>query len=624
MIKSRQGATGVLALSVVLVLSAYGWTTSAGAAEGQLTQIGGNGPTGCDRTDAEIGLNRPPPPSGGIAGKGFKNNPGMQGIASDLKGGLYLAYGNQIFDRTLTIGGVVQPLLLPGKPLPPPARQDDGAPASETDLSGLEAIAVHPSGGTLWVALAATSILDSNLQVAGTRPPLIRGLDLTDTKKPVTTVKTLSVDPVAIAADGSGNLYVADEGGEIYKLDGSGNKIHLGTVPSPTGVAVDIKGGQLYVASTAGGNGQVYRLNGSSRQLIADRTVIHQDSGSPSLSPRGLAIGHETDGQDVIGRYLYIADFGYTDLETGKSSGRVLRADLKDNPPTITTVGGGGPGFVDHADDARTASLAPKYLAADMAGHVYIAASDQCAIFMLQTPSPFRQVTAATNPPGPTNTTLPPNNGQTGDNNQTAADTVGNNQANNGTVQQQGTNQTQIVPGSETVVQPQTELRVIDQGNVVATPEQAAQPTVEPVPTPGPAAQFTPTPAASPTPTPTPAADAGSVVVSDPGPTSAAAAATSPVVPPAPAAAPVPPAPASSPPPAAQQPVSNPGLVHGDSGAAPTRGATRYAMVRNDEEQSLAALAMAGAGAMAAVFLCVMFVAPGASSKPKPRPKGAY
>ena len=70
--------------------------------------------------------------------------------------------------------------------------------------------------------------------------------------------------------------------------------------------------------------------------------------------------------------------------------------------------------------------------------------------------------------------------------------------------------------------------------------------------------------------------------------------------------------------------MSNPGLVHGDS-AEPARGATRYAMVRNDEEQSLAAaLAMAGGIAVVAVFLCLMFVAPGASSKPKPRPKGAY
>jgi hypothetical protein len=69
--------------------------------------------------------------------------------------------------------------------------------------------------------------------------------------------------------------------------------------------------------------------------------------------------------------------------------------------------------------------------------------------------------------------------------------------------------------------------------------------------------------------------------------------------------------------------VSNAGLAHGDSGE-PTRGATRYAMVRNDDEQPIAALAMAGAGGLLAMFLCVMVVAPGAASKAKPRPRRAY
>jgi len=71
----------------------------------------------------------------------------------------------------------------------------------------------------------------------------------------------------------------------------------------------------------------------------------------------------------------------------------------------------------------------------------------------------------------------------------------------------------------------------------------------------------------------------------------------------------------------ASEPVSNAGLAHGDD-PAPARGATRYAMVRNDDQA--AGLVMAGAGAVVAIFLCLMFVAPGASSKPKPRPKGAY
>jgi hypothetical protein len=170
-------------------------------------------------------------------------------------------------------------------------------------------------------------------------------------------------------------------------------------------------------------------------------------------------------------------------------------------------------------------------------------------------------------------------------------------------------------------VQPQTELRILDPGNALTAPQQAGQVTVQPVSAPGSAAQFTPTVS----PAPTPATDAGTVTLADPGTSTAGVVADAvPAVPAAPAVAPVPPPPASGLPPVVPQPVSNPGLVHGDS-AQPVRGATRYAMVRNDEEQSLAAaLAVAGAGVVVAVFLCMMFVAPGASSKPKPRPKGAY
>ena len=620
---------GALAATILLFLSGLGWMNSVGAAEGQLTQIGGNGPTTCERTSAEIGLTQLPPPPGGISGGGFRRTPGVKAIASDMYGrALYMAYGSQILDRTSIIAGVYQPPVDPSKPALPPARQDEGAPAAQTDLSGLETIAVHPFGSHLWVALPPKTIPDPDSAKVETIPGRIRQLDLADATKPVTTFKTLlgSSSVAAMAADGKGNLYVAESTGALYRLNAAGNRTDLATVTAPTGMAVDVTGSHLYVSGQVDTTSPraVYRVVGSSLQMIAGGTILHRDSGSSSMNPVGLAIGHEIDGGSPTARYLYIADFQMTDLQSGLSAGRVVRVDLKENPPVITTVAGGGRTFTSSAEDARTANLAPKFLAADIAGHVYIAASDQCAIFSLQTPPPFRLNPAVTNPPAATNTTLPSGGSRTGDNESTAADPApagnGNPQvdaAPGGQPAGQGT-QTQIVPGSQTQVQPQpqTELRIIDQGNVVPTPDQAGQLTVDPVPTPGPAAQFTPTP----TPTPTPAADVSAVVVPDAGPSGAAVAEVAPVAPPAPG-----PAPASAPPPAAQQPVSNVGLAHGDS-AAPARSATRYAMVRNDEEQSLvAALAMAGAGAgIVAVFLCVMFVAPGASSKPKPRPKGAY
>jgi hypothetical protein len=600
----------VLVAAIVLLPGAPGWMAAVGAAEGQLTKIGGNGPDTCLLAPSQF--SNPPRPTAGIKGAGFNTSTGMVGLASDLHGnvlllgtgGLVLAYDG-IFAGTLTPG----------------ANEEDGGRATETAFPRMAGIAVDPGGNSLWILQQS---------VGAPTPGRIREVDIgTGT---VTTFAETGPTPQAIAADGGGNVYVA-EGGEstgVYRVARSGSRTALANFQA-NGIAVDLLGSQVYAS---GKDGNVYRLNGSTPQIVAGASVPHADGGSPTLSPIGLAIAYETDGRDLSARYLYIADQELT----GKP-GRVVRVDLKATPSIITTVAGGGSSFTISTPDAKTARIAPRFVATKLGTTVYIAAPDQCATFELQAPSPFRLNTVVTNPPAATNTTLPSGGSRTGDNESTAPDPApsGNSSTNPqvdpGTGSQpagQGAT-TEIVPGSQTNLQPQpqTELRIIDQSNVVTTPDQAVQPTVEPVPTPGPAAQFTPTPGLAaqvtptPTPTPTPVADAGSVVASDPGPSSAVAADASPAVPPAPAPAPVPPAPASAPPPAAHQPVSNAGLAHGDSGE-PTRGATRYAMVRNDDEQPIAALAMAGAGGLLAMFLCVMVVAPGAASKAKPRPRRAY
>jgi hypothetical protein len=584
----------------MLAQSGVGWMGSAVAAEGQITKIGGNRTTPCFLTDDYLRNtkveDRPKPTS--IGGEGFTTSRGMQGIASDVFGrSLYLASGGVILDQTSVIAG----------DLSPQARLGDG-PGKTASFPRMAGLASHPFNTALWV-------MEDTLPQDSPLTGRIRKIDLTTGDRTVTKIADTGPHPTAIAADGKGNVYVTEiQPSAAYVIGPTGARTPLPTPTSaPRSIAVDVTGTEIYV----GGTDTVYRLTGGTWQVIAGPSVAHSDGGSSTMAPVGLAIGHETDGQSLTTRYLYIAD----------DRGRVVRVDLKSSPTVITTVAGGG-NALDTATDARTVLLKPAAIAADVAGHVYIADGDNCNVWQLQTPSPFRLATAVTQPPGgPTNTTLPPNNGQTRDNNETVAGTVGNNQANNGTVTQQGPQETQIVPGSQSNVQPQpqTELRIVDQGNVVTTPQQGAQPTVDAVPTPTGAAQFTPAPAPTPTPTPTPTPDAGTVTLADPGTSSAGVAAeTAPVVPAAPAAAPVPPPPASAPlPPAAPQPVSNVGLAHGDS-PVPARGATRYAMVRNDEEQSVAGLAMAGAGALAAMFLCVIFVAPGAASKPKPRPKGAY
>ena len=587
--------------STILIQGIFGGLFPAGAAEGDLTRVGGN-PTGCPTLEQmQADFQRPAEKrfkplalSGGV----FTESRGIQAIASNPlvggPGGLYLLSGEQILGST----SIIAESLTVG---------DDEVLAKSFITEGIAAY-----GNSLWVVQSKQNT--STVPGATLLPGRVRRVDL-DTQTVATVAPTNGPNPTAIAADSAGNLYVTEDNqaNDAVYMIGSAGPIALPSVADPTGIAVDVLGAEVFVAGSEG----VHRLVGTSKQLIAGPGITHSDGTPQVAAPTAVAVGHEiVEGQAPRARYVYIAD-----------GGRVVRVDLKGTSPTITTVAGGGPETVTSGPvRARNAKLSARSitLAADIAAHVYIADPDQCAVYQLDTPSPVALNTVVTNPSALTNTTVPTGGGRTGDNESTAPapDPApagnGNTQLDTATGGQpagQGS-QTQIVPGSQTQVQPpQTELRVIDQGNVVTAPQQAAQPSVEPVPTPAPA----PTPA----PTPTPA-DVSTAVAPDPGPSSAAVADAGPAVPPAPAAAPVPPAPASAPPPAAQQPVSNVGLAHGDS-AAPTRGATRYAMVRNDEEQSVvAALAMAGAGVMVAVFLCVMFVAPGASSKPKPRPKGAY
>jgi hypothetical protein len=47
-------------------------------------------------------------------------------------------------------------------------------------------------------------------------------------------------------------------------------------------------------------------------------------------------------------------------------------------------------------------------------------------------------------------------------------------------------------------------------------------------------------------------------------------------------------------------------------------------MVRAEDDSSAAGFLVAGGALLLAVFICTLFVAPGGSSTPKPRPRGAY
>lgn len=608
------------ALVVVAVISSVslGQSSPSGAqsAAGQLTKIGGQGPTGqppcdpdLDELTKELKSHTEPTPTD-IGGNGFRYSTGMQGIAVDVTGQhLFLAAGGRIVDRAGVVAGRAPVESGGTDPVGPEPDPVDGSAASFPRLAG---IAVDPHATTLWT-IQGPADLDAENQ------GIVRKVDLTSPTHPVSTVMETKARPTAIAADGVGNVYVADVNGAIRQINPSGGSDKLGTVTSPLGVAVDVTGSQVFVSS---GDGNVYRLGGtSSPEIVAGSSIPHADGGSAALNkPIGLAVGYEIDGSGLLTRYLYIAD---------SLNRRVVRVDFQTTPPTLTTVAGGGSAFVGTTGPATSALIEPQHVAADDAGHLYIDSPNQCAVFQLDVPAPFAQNSPANQPTIPGTTVKPADPDATG----SPKDVSSAQQA--GTSTQTATNPSGAGQANQTQIVSNTQTPAGDPGSAgnatqVLQPAPQAAPgppanvaTAAPLPTPSPVAApgaQAPVPAPVPVPVPAPAA------VQPPVPVQAPAPVQPPAPAPPPAAAPAPVAGSAPPPPAAPHPVGNVGLADGADPAVATKGAPRYAMVRADDADATGAatLVVAGGGLALALFVCVLFIAPDPQSKPTPRPRGAY
>ena len=613
-------AASVLA-TLVLVVAGQAWAPTATAAQGELTKIGGQGSDGpngyCDpdptvwserhnedeRKKKEDPNYKPYRPTHIGNDVRFSSSTGMTGLAADLRGNLYLATGGLVLgEGGLVAGG--------GEKAGDAA---NGRPPSELKLARVGDLAIDPlDGRSLWI-----------LETPQFNPGRIWRVDPRDPGSPVSMFAVTTADPTAIAADGRGNVYYAQNDGAIVRV-GNGSSTTVGTVPGAVAIAVDAMSTQVFVATPA----MVYRLSDRGQEALVGGSIAHADGGDPTLAfTSSLAIGHQIDDTGVRARYLYVGMFG-----PGFAAPRVLRVELQTDPPTIARVAGGGTEFRS-SGPATNALIQPSRLAAD-ALNLYVADGNQCAIFSVETPPAFKVNTVVTNP-AVTGTTVKPadptstGNPQDGGGTEVAGNTAGQNAPVTGNAPNPSPqpNETGII--SNTPAPNQTQI--IDQGNsagsfdpvVQATPQQAVSPNPTPDSGAITAANPSPTPTPTPSPTPSPTPDASATVgraaetaVVDP----IAPPSPQPVLPPAPDPGPI--AGSVAPPPAAQ-PVSNLGVAGSDGEAA--RGATRYAMVRSDDDDgAVAAVSMVLGGVLLAGFLCVMFVAPGASSKPKPRPKGAY
>jgi sugar lactone lactonase YvrE len=253
----------------------------------------------------------------------------------------------------------------------------DGGPSGDAFLPSPSGLAVDANGNVHLCDTFANRVrtIDSfgviNL-TAGTNIPGFAG-----DNGPATSA-SLS-DCEAIAADSSGNLYVADSGNErIRKIDaagvistfagngrnafsGDGQQASKAGLSLPQGVAVDIHG-NVYIADT--GNNRVRKVNSSG--IIS--TIA--GNGKPGYSgDHGPATAAELNGPtrvaiDSAGD-VYVSDNG-NNVVRRISSGK------------ITTVAGNGQsGFSGDNGPATSASLAnPQGLTLDESGALYIADFD--------------------------------------------------------------------------------------------------------------------------------------------------------------------------------------------------------------------------------------------------------
>lgn len=324
-----------------------------------------------------------------VAGEGVFGFSGDGGSAVDavlsspaglaLHGGsLYVADQNNQRIRQVTTDGAIVTVAGNGTA----SDAGDGLAATSAGLSGPTGVAFDPAG---------------NLYIADTRHNRVRRVD------PSGVIVTFAGNGVAsgfggegepagltplnapqgVAADLTGNVYIADTGhNRVIRVDTAGN-IHTvagtGTpgdseLNGPAGLALDGHG-NLYIADT---------LNHRIRMLTPDGAVSTiAGTGAPGFSgDAGPAAAAELSGPSAVAvdaaGNIYIAD-------TGNNRVRLVTPD-----GTITTIAGtGDPGYNGASGAALEVALShPAGLAVDGQGDVWVADTGNNRVRLLTTSQP--------------------------------------------------------------------------------------------------------------------------------------------------------------------------------------------------------------------------------------------
>ena len=268
----------------------------------------------------------------------------------DLPGNVYFSAGNCVFK--VDRSGVLTRVAGSGIA----GYSGDGGPATSAQLNNPWGIAADASGN-IYVAdggnlrIRKVAVDGTITTMAGDGTPGISG-----DGGPATSAQFLS--PTGVGVDGAGNVYIMDENALALRRvapDGT-----IATVASVGGDELAVNAaGDVYISSSEGNTVYKVAVDGTITTVAGNGNPGYSGDGGPATSaelqlPLGVAL-------DSIGN-LYIADYG---------NSRVRKVGVDG---TITTVAGNGTSsYSGDGGPATNAQLGPRGVAVDASGNLFIA-----------------------------------------------------------------------------------------------------------------------------------------------------------------------------------------------------------------------------------------------------------
>ena len=337
----------------------YQWQfNGANLPRGLITTVAGNGTTGYSG-------------DGGAATNAELSYP--YGVAFDALGNLFIADQNNHVVRKVGTNGIITTVAGSGKP----GYSGDGGAATNAELSAPSGVAVDASGN-LFIADQNNNVIREVATYGIITTAVGNGTAGYSGDGGEAPNAELSA-PAGVAADASGNLFIADQdnnvireagayglittvaGNGIGRYSGDGGRAASAELYAPAGVAADASG-DLFIAD---------RDNFCIRKVTANGIITTvAGNGTPGYSGDGGA-ATKTELSEPIG----VAVDAAGNLFIADSQNNRIR-EVGTNGIISTVAGNGAQGYSDDGGSATEAELsAPSGGAVDAAGNLFIADS---------------------------------------------------------------------------------------------------------------------------------------------------------------------------------------------------------------------------------------------------------